>query len=239
MPDPRALVVLWAALAAAVWVTRPSSTTASESPILADVRGAVERPGVHPVHPPVVGALVAAAGGPPLDPRFANRRVVEGDRWRVTADGTVTREPGSPLLFGHRVRIGRDDRQALMQLPGIGARVAAAIEGDAPYASRQDLDRARGVGPKLVAGLAGWVALPEAPPASISSSSAGPASRVDVNHADAAELERLPGIGPSLAARIVDDRQRRGPFRSVRDLDRVRGIGPATVARLSGLVEVR
>lgn len=59
---------------------------------------------------------------------------------------------------------------------------------------------------------------------------------VDVNRATADELEALPGIGPKLAARIVEDRTRRGPFPSVEALDRVRGIGPATVRRLRGLV---
>jgi competence protein ComEA len=61
---------------------------------------------------------------------------------------------------------------------------------------------------------------------------------LDLNRASAAELERLPRIGPSLAARIVADREARGPFRSVAELDRVVGVGPATLAAVSGLVSV-
>jgi competence protein ComEA len=61
--------------------------------------------------------------------------------------------------------------------------------------------------------------------------------RIDVNRADEAALERLPGIGPALARRIVEARAER-PFRSVEDLARVRGIGPATLARLGDLVTV-
>ena len=57
--------------------------------------------------------------------------------------------------------------------------------------------------------------------------------KLDVDTATAAELEALPGIGPSLAARIVEAR----PFTSVDDLQRVRGIGPKTVERLAPLVE--
>lgn len=57
---------------------------------------------------------------------------------------------------------------------------------------------------------------------------------VDVNVADVAELTRLPGIGPALAARIVAYREEHGPYRSIDDLARVRGIGPATVERLRG-----
>ena len=55
---------------------------------------------------------------------------------------------------------------------------------------------------------------------------------LDVNLASAAELERLPGVGPALAARIVDVRAREGPFGSVDDLRRVRGVGGATLERL-------
>ena len=49
---------------------------------------------------------------------------------------------------------------------------------------------------------------------------------VDVNAADVAALERLPGVGPVLAQRIVEERERRGPFHSAEELSRVRGIGP-------------
>lgn len=49
---------------------------------------------------------------------------------------------------------------------------------------------------------------------------------IDLNRASATELERLPGIGPSLAAKIVTDRDRNGPFGSPDALLRVPGIGP-------------
>ena len=50
---------------------------------------------------------------------------------------------------------------------------------------------------------------------------------IDLNAAGPDELSLLPGVGPSLAARIVEDRLSRGPVRTVDDLDRVRGVGPA------------
>ncbi len=57
--------------------------------------------------------------------------------------------------------------------------------------------------------------------------------RVDPNTATARELEALPGIGPSLARRVLDARERGVRFRVPRDLARVRGIGPRTVERLA------
>lgn len=66
-----------------------------------------------------------------------------------------------------------------------------------------------------------------------------PAGKVDINSADAAELERLPGIGSYLAAQIIAYRQAHGPFARIEDLDKVSGIGPATVERLRNLVVAR
>ena len=61
---------------------------------------------------------------------------------------------------------------------------------------------------------------------------------VDLNRATAAELDQLPGVGPSTARAIVDHRTRNGPFASVDDLLAVRGIGPAKLAELKPFVRV-
>ncbi|MGI0485639.1 helix-hairpin-helix domain-containing protein [Pantanalinema rosaneae CENA516] len=55
--------------------------------------------------------------------------------------------------------------------------------------------------------------------------------RVNLNTATQAELEALPGVGPSLAKRIIAARQRQ-PFRSLADLDRVSGVGPKLLTKL-------
>lgn len=60
-----------------------------------------------------------------------------------------------------------------------------------------------------------------------------PGERIDVNRVPAEELERLPRVGPALAARIVEARTTRGPFRSLAALDSVPGIGPALLAAIS------
>lgn len=48
---------------------------------------------------------------------------------------------------------------------------------------------------------------------------------IDVNHADAEELEKLTGIGPALAQAIIAEREENGDFCSIEDLLRVKGIG--------------
>jgi len=55
---------------------------------------------------------------------------------------------------------------------------------------------------------------------------------VDLDVASAAEIERLPRIGPALARRVVADRDSFGPFGSLAGVERVRGIGPAKAAAI-------
>ncbi len=61
---------------------------------------------------------------------------------------------------------------------------------------------------------------------------------LDLNRATAAELEKLPGIGPALAARIVAWRETHGPFKSLEDLLAIPGIGPKTLEGLRDKVTV-
>ena len=61
-------------------------------------------------------------------------------------------------------------------------------------------------------------------------------TEVSVNHADVPELIALPGIGPVLARRIAEDRQRLGPFLTLDDMARVKGVSPKTLGKLKGLV---
>jgi competence protein ComEA len=55
---------------------------------------------------------------------------------------------------------------------------------------------------------------------------------VDINRADWPELAELPGVGETIAQRIVEVRRVQGPFADHNDLRRVRGIGPLTLERM-------
>ena len=67
---------------------------------------------------------------------------------------------------------------------------------------------------------------------------AADAKPVDVNHADAAALESVPGIGKSLAARIIDFREKNGAYQSVDDLLKVQGIGEKSLEKLKPYLTV-
>lgn len=62
--------------------------------------------------------------------------------------------------------------------------------------------------------------------------------KININLASASQLEELPGIGPSLAQRIVDYRDKHGAFKTIRDLMKVQGIGEKKFAALEEYVTV-
>ena len=64
------------------------------------------------------------------------------------------------------------------------------------------------------------------------SGSVAPSDKININTASAAELDKLPGVGPAMAKRIMEWRQANGPFQSGEDLKQVQGIGDAKYQKL-------
>jgi competence protein ComEA len=67
---------------------------------------------------------------------------------------------------------------------------------------------------------------------------AAPAQVVNINTAPAEQLQRLPGVGPSTAARIVEYRQKNGGFKKIEELMNVRGIGEKTFLKMKNQLTV-
>lgn len=134
-----------------------------------------------------------------------------------------------------------------------------------PFRSVEDLRQVPGIGPATLERLRPWVrvtrpaadseqstsrtAAAQAPAVRVNmygpDGSRKPLSKkeenlkelIDVNRATVSELQRLPGIGPKLSQRILDERAKK-PFGSVDDLRRVPGIGPKILERLRPYVTV-
>ena len=152
--------------------------------------------------------------------------------------GQAGAEPGGTgELLVHVVGAVRSP--GVVRLPA-GARVVDAIEaagGVREDAQTEQLNLARLVadGEQVRVPVVGEVveAGPSAGPgAAPSAGGTSGSGLINVNTASAEELERLPGIGPALAERIVSHRQAHGPFASLDDLTDVPGIGRAKLEAL-------
>jgi competence protein ComEA len=180
------------------------------------------------------GALQIVAGGVPGVPR-AHR------------DSSVAL--ARPLRPGERIDLDRASAAEIARLPRVGRALARAIISNrtthGPFGSLEALDRVPGIGPGLMAAIAGQVSFsatgplspPPAPPGPARSWGA-PVEPLDLNRATAADLEKLPFVGPFMARQIVAHRDRHGPFAAVDGLVNVPGIGPATVARVRDRLRV-
>ncbi len=130
-----------------------------------------------------------------------------------------------------------------VNLPGVyvlsdTARVTDAVDaagGALPNADLQQLNLAALIvdGMQIRVPLEGEIVTQ---PSTVSGSTTGP---IDLNRADATQLETLPGVGPATAAAIIAFRDEHGSFLTVDDLLDVPGIGPAKLAALADAVVVR
>lgn len=145
--------------------------------------------------------------------------------------GSAVAAPSGGALFVHV--LGAVAKPGLYELHE-GARAVdavAAAGGFLPTADQAALNLARFVsdGEQLV--------VPEAGAAPAAGAPAGD-GRVNLNIADAAALDTLPGVGPALAERILAWRDTNGRFSAVEDLLQIAGIGDKTFAELKDLVTV-
>jgi competence protein ComEA len=132
-----------------------------------------------------------------------------------------------------------------------GSRVAHAIElaGTLPEADLAAISMAREL--RNEESIAVPFQMPSSDVAPLPSGSASPSnsaassgnppvdtSLINVNTASASELERLPGVGPAIAARILEFRESNGPFATLDDLARVQGISARMVEEFRALATV-
>lgn len=194
----------------------------------------------------LVGAVLAAAGiaaalwimRPPAAPPEAS---IPFASTTVSASPTSATAPEPEVLVVHVA--GAVASPGIHRLP-LGARVADAIAAAGGITSAADTTRINLAAPvadgERVYVLAAGEASPPlvaggASPGAGGSATAGP---VNLNTADAAALEELPGVGPATAAAILEHRGKVGAFTSVEQLLDVPGIGEAKLEALRDLVTV-
>ena len=156
-----------------------------------------------------------------------------------------------PLGAGEKIDPNSASEVELDRLPGLGPVTARAIvaarAGSGGFGTPEDLLEVPGIGPATLLRIRPLLDLKRpgivrrsgsiGSQMPLSTAPAAPAL-LDLNRASAVDLAGLPGVGPTLARRIIDERQGRGGFRQMEELLEVRGIGPATLARLQPLTRV-
>jgi competence ComEA-like helix-hairpin-helix protein len=155
-------------------------------------------------------------------------------RAEAEAELAVERVSGTPLGASEKIDPNVAPAEQLARLPRIGPALAARIvshrEANGPFRTAEELRLVSGIGPSLLAGIAPFLTLNRGPPAQTGRGS--PSGQIKINSATVEELEQLPGIGPAIAARIVESRQANGRFKSSEELENVSGIGPRLRERL-------
>lgn len=166
---------------------------------------------------------------------------LEGIESEVAAALTREQRAQTPLADGEQIDVNRAPADELRRLPGVGPSLAEALIEErerAPFSGTADLERVPGVGEVTARRLAPHVRFERgaprsapAPAASVLMGCPPGGARIDLNRASPAQLESLSGIGPALAARIIEDRSVNGPFETPEAVTRVRGIGARSLAR--------
>jgi competence protein ComEA len=161
----------------------------------------------------------------------------------AAATTTTTGAPAATEVVVHVA--GAVAKPGLVTLRG-GSRVADAIDAAGGPDPDADLDRLNLAAPladgqRIAVAVRGQPAPPLDAAASAAATPAGEGTTpgpINLNTATQAELESLPGIGPTLAQAIIEERERAGGFGTVADLRRVPGIGDARFAQVESLVTV-
>ena len=170
------------------------------------------------------GAVLITA----ITPHGATSVVAPG----ATSAPHSTATPDAAAIYVHI--LGQVSRPGLYQLRDGDRAVdaVAAAGGFSPTADPAGLNLARFLsdGEQIVVPAIGEVA------ATGSGGGGSAGGKVNLNTADESDLDTLPGIGPTMAARILAWREANGRFTSVEDLLSVSGIGDKTFSELKDLV---
>lgn len=156
----------------------------------------------------VVG-LVRAPGLHRLRPGARVADALTAARGALGGADTASLNLAQPLRDGDQVVVGVVDAKA-------GVTLRSSVRSGS----------ASGAAPTAGSGAAGGTG------------AASAAGTVNINTANATELDRLPGVGAATAAAIIAYRDTNGPFRTVDDLGKVSGIGDAKLAKIKPMATV-
>jgi competence protein ComEA len=192
----------------------------------------------------------SAAEPPPLVKSGEADSMVVAAASSAAASAAPARSNAAAASASPAARIAVDVIGAVAQ-PGVywlepAARVADVVEAAGGFAPDADSDRLNKAAPivdgqQIRVPRIGESAAPSSAPDRSAESTGGSSdsgNAIDVNRADAAALDTLPGIGPATAEAIIAYREANGPFKRNEDIQNVKGIGPAVYAKIVDSITV-
>lgn len=230
--------------------------------IYAYITGEVNKPGVYKLSDDArIFQLVDMAGGftskADKDSLNLAEILADGTHVHIGAVSQVAHE--SPLIPGmpakrpatqssvstnsstSLININTATASELDSLPGIGPAIAQRIidyrNAHGSFARPEDLVNVRGIGQSKLAQILPHITATSA--GSRVTQSQSSAGKVDINRANAKDLERLTGVGPVTAKRIIEYRQSHGAFTKPEDLTNVRGINWSKLDKIRGQIVIR
>ena len=173
-----------------------------------------------------------------------------------TAKAKADVQPSSP---GTLIDINTADAKTLQKLNGIGAAYAKRImvyrQKNGSLSSKEELLEIKGIGPARLNKITAFITLGDSG-STLDTSTADTIKReqddlsravetesdeqliININKADDAALQKLPGIGPAYAGRIVQYRQKNGPFTDTDELLKIKGIGKKRLANIKAFIKL-
>ena len=193
---------------------------------------------------------VSAHRDPAQSAPYGARKASEADSILAESHRRSSEEArrSRPLSTGETLDPNTATEEQLDRLPGVGPATARGIirhrDEVGGLRGADDLLAVPGIGPSTLARMAPFIEWSVRPGGGARHAASRPDRPspapvvIDLNRASRRQLEALPGVGSTLASRILALRDTLGGFRTTDDLERVRGLGPTTVARLKPLVTV-
>ncbi|GAB4468456.1 MAG: hypothetical protein OHK0029_40820 [Armatimonadaceae bacterium] len=224
----------------------PSPAATGEPVLIVHVTGAVKKPGIYKLKPGArIYEAIEQAGGFAANARQDALNLADlvrdADKYDVPVQGEklVAPAPARPTIV-------RGDTAPPTPLPAPQPASTRATVSPAAAKAPVEPPVGRVLGKEPVATVA---ALTGGGSSGSSADGEGSGSKsdklrvpgegfVNINTADADELQRLPGVGATIAGRILDYRQQIGKFADPSQLQDVKGIGPKTFAKMEPFVRV-
>ncbi|MBB6063095.1 competence protein ComEA [Thermosipho japonicus] len=133
-----------------------------------------------------------------------------------------------------RIDLNKAGFEQLMSLPGIGAVKAKEIisyrQVHGNFNSIDDLINVTGIGPSTLEKIRDYLIVSKTNEVQVNENNEF--KKININEANGKQLEKLPGIGPTKAKRIIEYREKNGKFKSLDELLNVNGIGPKTLKKI-------